>query len=295
MLQMSLFLSALLLFFADDECEAFAMKWTQTLALGASRLYDTRLKMVDNDLDEDWRDFRARLVAQERKDSSKSDASSPMIATDSTTTWAYETGHIIEEGSVILSRHEHDFCYGLKQQYFHKSIMLVLEHEETTITDGITLNRPTSRVLTDTDGNTWNLWYGGPVRGIHDKQEGVLAYTCLHSLTNDIAKRVSNKIIKNIQVKMHLAFSVVLMNTLLYLTLTVRLCYLTYLVAVDNAGYCSVSGARESCGAGGLSSVLRLCRLEPRTTSQGTRTQQLVHGIGRFSDYFGGTAQSTQK
>ena len=150
------------------------------------------------DTEEDWRDFRARLVAQEQKHE-KDDAAPAIIATDST--WTYELGDVIEEGCVILSRHEHDFCYGLKQQYFHKSIMLVLEHEETSMTDGIILNRPTSRVLTDKDGNSWSLWYGGPVRGIDDDQEGQLAFTCLHSLTSDVAKRLSNKIIKDIQVR----------------------------------------------------------------------------------------------
>jgi hypothetical protein len=79
---------------------------------------------------EDWRDFRARLVAREHKHFS-----------DKVDTWyVYELGDAIEEGSIILSRHEHDFCYGLKQQYFHKSIMLVLEHEDNLMTNGILLN-----------------------------------------------------------------------------------------------------------------------------------------------------------
>lgn len=164
----------------------------------------------DNHVEEDWRDFRARLVAQEQKEAAtanKDSSSASAIATNddvtssSTTTWAYEMGDVIEEGSVILSRHEHDFCYGLKQQYFHKSIMLVLEHEEEGGTNGIILNRPTSRVLKDNDGNEWKIWFGGPVRGIGDVlAEGEkLAFTCLHALRNDVAKRLSNKIIKDIQ------------------------------------------------------------------------------------------------
>jgi len=219
MRQMSLFLSVLLLFATGNGggCEAWT-SWShmsrlpfQTLALedlritaqtytkDSSQSHSTRLKMADSsDTEEDWRDFRARLVAQEQKTTDKTTISSPAIVTDST--WAYELGSVIEEGCVILSRHEHDFCYGLKQQYFHKSIMLVLEHEDATITDGIILNRPTSRVMTDKDGNSWNIWYGGPVRGMDDdNQEGLLAFTCLHSLTNNVAKRVSNKIIKQIQ------------------------------------------------------------------------------------------------
>jgi hypothetical protein len=76
-----------------------------------------RLQMTpDSDIaapqdDEDWRDFRARLVALERKHFSD--------VVDTNSCYVYEMGHVIEEGSVILSRHEHDFCYGLKQQYFH--------------------------------------------------------------------------------------------------------------------------------------------------------------------------------
>jgi hypothetical protein len=102
---------------------------------------------------EDWRDFRARLVACEHKH-----------FLDKVDTWyVYELGDAIEEGSVILSRHEHDFCYGLKQQYFHKSIMLVLEHEDNLMTNGILLNRPTSRIITDEYNNSWSVWYGGPV------------------------------------------------------------------------------------------------------------------------------------
>lgn len=198
-LRISLLLFVALCFIAGDAWTSLA-RWnwlpSQQLAFGSSR------SMADKDIEEDWRDFRARLVAQEQKETTGTDDSPPVTVTDNS--WAYEMGDIIEEGSVILSRHEHDFCYGLKQQYFHKSIMLVLEHEDGIMTDGIILNRPTSRVLTDKDGNSWNIWYGGPVRGIHD-QEGDLSYTCLHSLSNDVAKRVSNKIIKDIQVRTRLA------------------------------------------------------------------------------------------
>jgi hypothetical protein len=86
--------------------------------------------------------------------------------------------------------------------------MLVLEHEETLMTNGILLNRPTSRIITDEYSNSWNVWYGGPVRGIHDdidsrQGEQKLAWTCLHSLTNPVAKRLSNQIIKDIQVRLY--------------------------------------------------------------------------------------------
>lgn len=45
--------------------------------------------------------------------------------------WAYESGTTIEKGSIVLSRHPEEMLHkdpesGLTQQYFHKSIILVL-------------------------------------------------------------------------------------------------------------------------------------------------------------------------
>lgn len=202
MLQISHFI--LLLFAPIASCEAWAMSYRylhmggQNLAMGSLH----SLSMSDGDTEEDWRDFRARLVAQEKATTTDPLPSTNNSIATGSSSYMYEMGHVIEEGCVIVSRQEHDFCYGLRQQYFHKSIMLVLEHESTALTDGIILNRPTSQVLQDKDGNSWNVWYGGPVRGIDDDEEseGGLAFTCLHSLQNKVAKRLSNKIIKDIQV-----------------------------------------------------------------------------------------------
>lgn len=126
----------------------------------------------EQEQEEDWRDFRAKLIRQfESSDTTDINTTTTTTTTTSTTTWAYESGNAIETGSVILSRPVQDFGYGLKRQYFHKCVILVLEHD-ATFTRGIILNRPTDLVLTDDDfcnedGSTledansshqWNIW-----------------------------------------------------------------------------------------------------------------------------------------
>ena len=64
----------------------------------------------------DWRDFRARLVQQDQQGDSESDSS-----------FVYETP-LIERGTVILGGTQQDFGFALRQQYFHKSVMLLLQH-----------------------------------------------------------------------------------------------------------------------------------------------------------------------
>ena len=77
--------------------------------------------------------------------------------------WAYDSGKIIEQGAVILGGVEQDFGFGLRQQYFHKAAILVLDHEESTFTKGIILNRPTDLTLEDdiNPGVRWRVWFGG--------------------------------------------------------------------------------------------------------------------------------------
>eukprot|EP00592_Proboscia_alata_P028277 CAMPEP_0194446926 /NCGR_PEP_ID=MMETSP0176-20130528/128719_1 /TAXON_ID=216777 /ORGANISM="Proboscia alata, Strain PI-D3" /LENGTH=325 /DNA_ID=CAMNT_0039273711 /DNA_START=151 /DNA_END=1126 /DNA_ORIENTATION=- len=133
----------------------------------------------------DWRDFRARLVLEQkrvsqeseeskqkrieppptaysdliREVSSRSRRSNPKstntdtdIDTD-TTSWAYEcgTGGPIEVGSLLISQPTQKFGFGLSQQYFHKCLILILHHEEGTFTKGVILNRPTDLILSDDD------------------------------------------------------------------------------------------------------------------------------------------------
>ena len=98
----------------------------------------------------DWRDLRARLVAQEQQlqDTSESGEAAPGFVFESP---------LIEQGSVILGGTEQAFGFALRQQYFHKSVMLLLQHDDG-FTKGIILNRPSAYEI---DG--WRVWFGGDV------------------------------------------------------------------------------------------------------------------------------------
>jgi len=145
----------------------------------------------DNEDDEDWRTFRAKLVMSEGGSSSISnnpssidnggasttaagavvdgedlDGFGALFSSSSTSAggftplspsqWAYDSGKIIEKGAVILGGVEQDFGFGLRQQYFHKSVILVLDHDDK-FTKGIILNRPSDRLLDD-DLNSGLQW-----------------------------------------------------------------------------------------------------------------------------------------
>mmetsp|Transcript_13801 Transcript_13801/g.18889 ORF Transcript_13801/g.18889 Transcript_13801/m.18889 type:complete len:720 (-) Transcript_13801:156-2315(-) len=203
-------------------------------------------KNEDED-DEDWRDFRAKLIMQSQQqeqtqpqileeDDEYSDFDRPIgdpeltAAAASTTTasavttttgdkttaasssaWAYDSGKVIEQGSIILSRAEQDFGFGLRQQYFHKCVILVLHHVENEFTKGIILNRPTNLILTDddfvnedgspledtNDDNQWRMWFGGDVAGMGSMENPETI--CLHSLTSKTADEVSENVIKDIK------------------------------------------------------------------------------------------------
>jgi hypothetical protein len=74
--------------------------------------------------------------------------------------WAYDSGHVIEQGAVILGGVEQDFGFGLRQQYFHKAVILVIDHDEKVFTKGIILNRPTDQLLMDENNNKWRMvWW----------------------------------------------------------------------------------------------------------------------------------------
>jgi len=172
-----------------------------------------RLQSSHNGEDEDWRDFRAKLVLQEKRQQVGDDTASKATQESdsaSDTSWAYDSGTVIEKGSVILSRSEQDFGYGLRQQYFHKSVILVLHHSEE-FTKGVILNRPMDLKLseadfvnedgtplddTNSDENRWQVWYGGEVQSFYSEQPEII---CIHSITSPEANRVSEKIIKDIQ------------------------------------------------------------------------------------------------
>ena len=147
--------------------------------------------------EEDWRDVRARLVAMEQLEQADPDAppglSSPVVSGAP----VYETP-LIERGSVILGGTQQEFGFALRQQYFHKSVMLLLQHDDA-FTRGIILNRPSAMEL---DG--WRVWFGGDVAegGLfhgNGRAGGTREIVCLHSLTSDAATRLSMPVIRGVQ------------------------------------------------------------------------------------------------
>lgn len=187
--------------------------------------------------EQDWRAFRAKLVMSEGATPASSgdagiesevattgvsggesdgddvdgigslfaEAESPRRYTSSSLTpldpsqWAYDSGSVIERGAVILGGVEQDFGFGLRQQYFHKSVMLVLDHDEGTFTRGIILNRPSDRTVDDdvNDGLRWRVWFGGDVQGLDSASPEIV---CLHSLKSEEARDASVTVMKDIQV-----------------------------------------------------------------------------------------------
>lgn len=134
----------------------------------------------------DWRDFRARLVAQEQGDSEGSADKDG---------FAFECP-LIEQGSVIMGGTKMSYGFALRQQYFHKTVILLLHHDDR-YTQGIMLNRPSAREI---DG--WRVWCGGDVatgdffKVFNRGDPGSII--CLHSLDNEIAVKVSTEVIKGI-------------------------------------------------------------------------------------------------
>eukprot|EP00536_Pseudo-nitzschia_multiseries_P017146 jgi/Psemu1/223926/e_gw1.1400.7.1 len=146
--------------------------------------------------DEDWRAFRAKLVMGEKNTNENGD---DLASSDSptSTSWAYDSGDVIEQGAVILGGIEQEFGFGLRQQYFHKTVILVLDHSPT-FTKGIILNRPTDLTLEDdiNPGLEWRVWFGGDVEGLQARHPDIV---CLHSLRDDRATKASIPVMKDIR------------------------------------------------------------------------------------------------
>lgn len=180
--------------------------------------------------DQDWRAFRAKLVMQKQPETptaevmeddgdldgigsvfsssssstteqtTKSSSSSTILTPLDPSQWAYESGNVIEKGAVILGGVEQEYGFGLRQQYFHKALILVLDHEESTFTKGIILNRPTDLTLDDdlNEGVKWRVWFGGDVQGLGSSMPEII---CLHSLKNKTVTDASVPVMKDIQVR----------------------------------------------------------------------------------------------
>ena len=137
----------------------------------------------------DWREVRARLVQQQAASAGQK-LSDPSI---------FETP-LIEQGTVLLAGTRMDFGFALRQQFFHKSVMLLIQHDDT-FTKGIILNRPSAL---EVDG--WRAWCGhGQVAegGLFvgaERKMGQLEINALHSLTGPEADKVSTRVIKGVSV-----------------------------------------------------------------------------------------------
>ncbi|KAJ8598261.1 hypothetical protein CTAYLR_005496 [Chrysophaeum taylorii] len=102
----------------------------------------------------DVRDFRARLISRSRCGGLLEDSEECEAADQES--WAYETP-LIEQGSVLLGGTRQDFGFALRQQYFHKCAVVIVQHD-ANFTKGVIVNRPSQRTL---DG--WTVWLGGDV------------------------------------------------------------------------------------------------------------------------------------
>lgn len=153
------------------------------------------------DSEADWREFRARLVQLEQNPTSESDDGEGKVISKTQTGWAYETP-LIEQGAILLSTPSNHFA--INQQYFHKNVILIIQHEDQNFTTGIILNRPTALNLKDVKDvplsedmsaelEGWNVWFGGDCEGINERGIGSQRPFVLHSLES--LASISTKVI----------------------------------------------------------------------------------------------------
>jgi len=153
--------------------------------------------------EEDWREFRARLVQQESgSDVGESGGSVKGISLKKAEKWAYESP-IIEQGSILLSAPNDHFC--INQQYFHKNVIFLVDHSQG-FTKGVILNRPTAFSTSDLESSLqlpdfspegtddWNVWCGGDCQGINSHGSSAPPeYSVLHGLENleDVSQTIT--------------------------------------------------------------------------------------------------------
>lgn len=182
-------------------------------------------KLDGDNVEDDWRDFRAQLVRSEKRDTTTSSKDRQQDEDH----WAYETGDFVERGSIVLSVPSSssflDDVDSLTSICYRKSIVLVLDASPDFI-QGIVLNRPTNIGVkegwndgvmqfvqpghgeifdneiglggeTNSRPHRWKIWFGGEVNGVYSDSPQVM---CLHSVRSDMAKSVSNAVIPGIYV-----------------------------------------------------------------------------------------------
>ena len=142
---------------------------------------------VNSNSNIDFRAFRARLVAMEKKgldsksigseeDDDEEGGGNETLASQARADgfagfeqdeWIYETP-LLEQGSLIISHSQlpapgsHALSFSLRQQYFHKSIILLIEHN-SNFSRGIIINRPTSLVIQGKYSPFGHVFCGGDV------------------------------------------------------------------------------------------------------------------------------------
>ncbi len=160
----------------------------------------------DND-DVDWRSFRAHLVSiYDQNTTSINNNNQDEQTNTNSNSWIYETGSAIEAGTVLLHKIDNT-CdrsgYGLARQYLHKSVVLILQHEDnehSVSTKGIILNRPTDLIIhekynDESEENEFPIWFGGFDWGIHTSRP---KFFCLHSIKLAAAKQLSVQVMNGI-------------------------------------------------------------------------------------------------
>ena len=157
---------------------------------------DSEGLMPEDDLDGIGSIFQDEFVDVVQSESAPQKETNELTPLDPSQ-WAYDSGDVIEQGAVILGGIEQEFGFGLRQQYFHKTVMLVMDHSPT-FTKGIILNRPTDLTLEDdvNPGIKWRVWFGGDVEGLNARNPDIL---CLHSIKDERATKASIPVMKDIQ------------------------------------------------------------------------------------------------
>lgn len=150
--------------------------------------------------------------------------------------WAYDAGLLVEKGSILLSRIEPELaCPDLDQPYLGKSLILIVEHDEDDLTQGIILNRPSDLRL-DGDGNVilgnarskevlleefadsntfdsdqWRMFFGGELSSPPDEidefddggDDEETLIVCLHNISTPRAMEVSEQILPGVYMTSH--------------------------------------------------------------------------------------------
>uniref|UniRef100_A0A7S4A9F4 Uncharacterized protein n=1 Tax=Pseudo-nitzschia australis TaxID=44445 RepID=A0A7S4A9F4_9STRA len=137
-----------------------------------------------------------------------------------------DTTDDLQEGTLVLSRVESSLgCHDLRQPYFHKAVILVLDHDPEDFTQGVLLNRASDLTLDDGDivymdvddgvddgdfedammtastfvkdnstpplPSAWRIHFGGDIGGWYEEMPQLL---CIHRVSSEAALAVSDPI-----------------------------------------------------------------------------------------------------